>query len=463
MNTRPKRQEGTYQAPEVKLAENVFNQSSHLTPDQRGIGRKSDIWSFGCILAEVLAFSQGRDKLVREFSKARRQNARDNYFYSEKLGPAPQYLAAAENSKGPPKEYEVRPTAISWLDGLCNRTASPSKWVDCYVGTIKEILIVDTQKRPDATELLKLLRHVKEHVRHSRDGGQTLCPILDTKVEGIVSTAQKQSESTSSSTPNATRAFQIPRKAIGNANPVSEPHLATTPHSSHGADPNANIDTHDADEFKFVRQTTFEDEVIHTVKGHRSSLRRMEPVEEDDSQLSAPSTNTDLPDTETSTACPSHDDESDARPGPTPIQSQDPEIYQQNTKSSGHRSTFLTSFAKPAYAYGIMIDRAVAAGGASSSIHLPFPDKASHKIVCMAITSCEDGGVLACLTKNAVYLYMLGAESLLAKFYKKILLPGQGGWTGISIAGHFMAVWGFSGGKLVSRFKFLHFSTNPYF
>ena len=140
MNTRPTRQAGTYQAPEVTIASGSFGQRTRLTPEQRGIGRKSDIWSFGCILSEVLAFSVGKDGLVRKFQAARTKGHRDDYFYEE-FG---QHLTATDM----PKRYEIRKSVVSWLQDLCHNTANPQRWVDCYVGTIMKILVVDTKDRP---------------------------------------------------------------------------------------------------------------------------------------------------------------------------------------------------------------------------------------------------------------------------------------------------------------------------
>jgi serine/threonine protein kinase len=180
VNTRPKRREGTYQAPEVKLSENVYGQSSHLTPDQKGIGRRSDIWSYGCIFSEVLAFALGRDKLVIEFQAARKREGMD-YFFVEKCGQG--YLLAPENI---PKQYIIYPRILEWLDGLCDKARSPQRWVDCYVETIKKILIVDTTIRPDAIELLELVNHVNQHFVTSRSSTHVDCHLLQAKDEAPV-------------------------------------------------------------------------------------------------------------------------------------------------------------------------------------------------------------------------------------------------------------------------------------
>ncbi|CZR60699.1 uncharacterized protein PAC_10595 [Phialocephala subalpina] len=170
----PRRQEGTYQAPEVKLYAKNLNQPSYIAPDQKDIERKSDIWSFGCILSEVIAFSLGRDKFVGEFSNARKTGERDDYFYSEVRGTMSMIDIIPSSGV-----YEVRPAVNAWLDRLCTGEARPQRWVDCCVGTIKKILIVDFQARPDATDLLSLLKHLKDHLRYSKDNAWIPCPILN--------------------------------------------------------------------------------------------------------------------------------------------------------------------------------------------------------------------------------------------------------------------------------------------
>jgi serine/threonine protein kinase len=183
VNTRPKRREGTYQAPEVKLSENVYEQLSNLTPDQKGIGRRSDIWSYGCIFSEVLAFALGRDKLVIEFQAARKRKGMD-YFFVEKADHG--HLLVPDNI---PKQFEVYSPILTWLDGLCDKATTHQRWVDCYVETIKKILIVDTAIRPDATDLLKLVNHVKEHVATPRRSTPVDCPLLQANEEAAVATS----------------------------------------------------------------------------------------------------------------------------------------------------------------------------------------------------------------------------------------------------------------------------------
>ena len=181
MNSQPKRQEGTYQAPEVKLTEDASKQKSNLTPDQKGIGRRSDIWSYGCIFSEVLAFALGGDTLVCEYQTTRKGQDGKDYFYIEKEDRG--HLSAPGTG---PKQYQVHPKVLQWLDSLCGRPLNSQGWVDCYVETIKHILIVDTQKRPDAMKLQVLVEHVKAHVAASQDGSPVPCGLLRAKDGGLV-------------------------------------------------------------------------------------------------------------------------------------------------------------------------------------------------------------------------------------------------------------------------------------
>lgn len=171
MNTLPTRREGTYQAPEVRLPGNAAYRSSSSARDVQGIGRKSDIWSYGCIFSEVLAFALDQDKLVKAFRSQRKGHGNDYFYEAEQT-----HLGPSENTA---ERYHVRPSVLTWLDSICEHYASPKRWVECYVGSIKKILIVDAEKRPDATQLEGLVEHVKEHEVTSRDSSDDHCPILD--------------------------------------------------------------------------------------------------------------------------------------------------------------------------------------------------------------------------------------------------------------------------------------------
>ncbi|KAJ3946940.1 uncharacterized protein N0V96_003316 [Colletotrichum fioriniae] len=94
-NTNARRGRGQYQAPEVPefwdpyLAESARSGGTDTGTGTAAlvgrVGRSADIWSFGCIFAEVLAFALGGPRNVEGFLAARRQvfnNIRDGNFHS---------------------------------------------------------------------------------------------------------------------------------------------------------------------------------------------------------------------------------------------------------------------------------------------------------------------------------------------------------------------------------------------
>ncbi|KAL7627288.1 hypothetical protein AAE478_001477 [Parahypoxylon ruwenzoriense] len=174
MRTRAKRDPGAYQAPEVLKSRDLLNLSPQDVAEQGRVGRKSDIWSFGAIFAEILAFALGRDDAVREFASYRTCGApgrpRDDYFYAtltpERLGDPLQYQGDS---------FCVKPQVIQWLDSLCYRSVTLQEWAGCWLGCIKGILRVDPEERPKAHELERYVRHVEEHVRKAHQADEVDC------------------------------------------------------------------------------------------------------------------------------------------------------------------------------------------------------------------------------------------------------------------------------------------------
>lgn len=447
MNTRPTRQEGTYQAPEVKLAENAFSQAARLTPQQRGIGRKSDIWSFGCILSEVMAFSLGKEGLVRDFQIARKKHAGDDYFYSETFGQRSQYLKAAGHSNAPLNEYEVRPAVVGWLDQICLLWASAQNWVNCYVGTIRQILIVDTENRPDANELLRLLKHVKEHVGNSRGSSVVACPILDPKgkkPDVFGASVQENPRPI----PPVTQPARITRK------PVSPPKMTL------GGLGNPTV----------LRSSTFEEEILHENQEDTfcPELRQTNHglAKEQQEQILHPQGRRAPFIPERSQA---HD--TDARPLPHPVQDDTVERDRESKTGSGTKSSLFSSFLQPPNAHGIVVDPAVPMNTKASSfvVNLPKAKGTSHKFTSFALTRGIGGARLACLSKSSVYIYSLNTERTCVSLdrqipLREIPLTADSGWKGIAASGNFIAVWGYSISKGASgKVVRLHYLTNGHF
>ncbi|KAI1075592.1 kinase-like protein [Whalleya microplaca] len=158
MRTRARRDPGPYQAPEVWKFQDTSDLSPQSATDQGRVGRKSDIWSFGAIFAEVFAFALERDKGVKDFADRRLQGLPgrpwDDYFYA----------AVQQDSLKDPYQhhgdtFKVKPQVVEWLGSLCSRSGTPQRWAECWLGCIKGILQVDPDRRPEAAELEHNIRH----------------------------------------------------------------------------------------------------------------------------------------------------------------------------------------------------------------------------------------------------------------------------------------------------------------
>ena len=193
MDMRPRRRKGTYQAPEVEQAEKQ--------PTLR-IGRRSDVWSFGCIFSEVLAFAFNRDKEVKRFNDNFRKRARgNNYFYD------PKQLDTG---------YQVRTGVIEWLDDIAKNSKTAQSWGKCWVATIKDILVVELDEkvkphRPDSGKLEELVKHVRLHEYHSGEGKEIHCPYLQPEGVPVAKAPIERSEPRSSAA--GTSATKHPRES----------------------------------------------------------------------------------------------------------------------------------------------------------------------------------------------------------------------------------------------------------
>ena len=176
INTQPRRDPGAYQPPEVEHTGNKVLEG-RITAEEGHAGRRGDIWSFGCIFAEVLVFALGQTALVKQFRKDRKgpkeKRYSTDYFYekipSETLHP---------DATG--KHYRVRP----WIEDFLHRlsetyTPLPKNTINCCVETILEILVTDGDRRPNADLLLYKLSHVAKHVSTARSPGgpPSNCPL----------------------------------------------------------------------------------------------------------------------------------------------------------------------------------------------------------------------------------------------------------------------------------------------
>lgn len=97
------------------------------------VTKSSDLWSFGCILATVLAFTLGGPEKVSELYLCRKREGQyeNDYFYTD----------------GPVVKSEV----LQWLDAQVDAHSPAQKqWIKLSQGLIVELLSIDKNQRPSA-------------------------------------------------------------------------------------------------------------------------------------------------------------------------------------------------------------------------------------------------------------------------------------------------------------------------
>lgn len=131
-NTRFKMGQGDYLAPESEDIDGSFEKHS--------IGRSSDIWSFGCIIAEVLTYMIHGIGGVKDFKEARRYkngNFRYSHFHHGPNQPS---------------------TGVStWLSRLGDSTTGMGQRL---LSLVRVMLAMDPDQRPKATEVTARLRSI---------------------------------------------------------------------------------------------------------------------------------------------------------------------------------------------------------------------------------------------------------------------------------------------------------------
>ncbi|KAF7163793.1 hypothetical protein CNMCM6106_000556 [Aspergillus hiratsukae] len=165
-SSRPGRAEGSYQAPEA-TSKKGFE-----------VGRGGDIWSFGCIFTEVLAWAIDRDAAVIDFAGLRSQTGgNDCFFHAEHL------------STGlSPASFRLKGSVNQWLDEKITDGAQQNIVVPCWARAIKAILIVDPNQRPDASTLEARVKHVKDHSENPRNHIENDCPLGSSSSSSVEST-----------------------------------------------------------------------------------------------------------------------------------------------------------------------------------------------------------------------------------------------------------------------------------
>lgn len=136
----PRRGRGAYQPPEIK----------HLGID----GRKCDVWSFGCILVDVMSFALGRKELFQKV-RALRNRGEDDYFYHTKLDRMhPQTAISNANTK-------IKTPVRHWLKDQ-KKDANHPRWIRCYIDIIELTLKCDPRDRPEIGSVVYALSRLQQ-------------------------------------------------------------------------------------------------------------------------------------------------------------------------------------------------------------------------------------------------------------------------------------------------------------
>ncbi|KAK7753326.1 hypothetical protein SLS62_004616 [Diatrype stigma] len=142
VGTQPQQLGGIYQAPEV-------NQQQ-----EKVMGRRSDIWSLGCIFAEVLAANLGRLRELREQMEERR-GSNDGfqpgfpYFFYEKK--------SIWGCFGPGTTFQMNGALHDELEGFPRRSPAHGEVLSQCTALIRKMLVAKRTSRLKAKDVLEKL------------------------------------------------------------------------------------------------------------------------------------------------------------------------------------------------------------------------------------------------------------------------------------------------------------------
>jgi serine/threonine protein kinase len=142
--TQPQRAPGPFQAPEVQRS------------NERAVGRESDIWSLGCILAVVLAFARGGPPLVKSLAESTTHGeCADDYFYMKR-----------------DNRIILKGEVVRQLESL-NTGSRDDAWIKETLFLIYNTLIEKPSSRPSAEKVQRTLENIWNR---QIDSLQNVCP-----------------------------------------------------------------------------------------------------------------------------------------------------------------------------------------------------------------------------------------------------------------------------------------------
>ena len=143
------RGKGSFQPPEVEL-ENVDS-------------RKCDLWSFGCVLCDILAFAIGKTEAVDRFRNLRRDASDDDYFYRATT-PAETRITEVDDSN-----TELKTQIVQWWKDLEDDISCPG-WVTDYVKILREALRPKPSDRSRITDIVNGLNALAPSITSPESG-----------------------------------------------------------------------------------------------------------------------------------------------------------------------------------------------------------------------------------------------------------------------------------------------------
>ena len=134
-------------------------------------GRSSDMWSFGCIFAEVLTYAVGGKELLEEFRASRLENSDDDVFFE---------LAASSDSeiksldlKPSLQAFRRKPSVDRWLSALQER----SPLAALYREVLEKTIVIEPAERWEAGRVVSELSKLNKISRPPTKEGEPAASI----------------------------------------------------------------------------------------------------------------------------------------------------------------------------------------------------------------------------------------------------------------------------------------------
>jgi serine/threonine protein kinase len=411
VNTMPKRKQGTYTAPEVKLG-NIRR--------EKIAGSRGDVWSFACILAELLAFSFGRSAEVERFFREREKGYKNDCFYTEKPQ-KPDALEVSHNTNL--ANFEVRKAVIDWLEDA-SRRATPQNWAGCWARTVKTLLDIDSSTRANSRELEILVRHIAEHVKDCLQGPLIHCTPSDERLRDL-----------RQSTRHANVRNNIENPTLGHR--VTRPLSPELPQAMAGVSIVVTDDKSRQPSDSLLRYPSEPVNPGRPVRPRTLSLpgRRIDSTQAGNSERGSAQIEAVWP----------------FLPILTETGSPSPENQYLRRRSGEPRHGSLTEIL-PHDAHGILIHPKARREKTGSKL-----SKIKHNAQAVAVSSIKDGVLAAFLVKNEIYVHRIPFSAREWSQDEPIKLQESVQWKYVAIGGHYLAVWGCNtpGSMMVNSVIFL--------